>query len=204
MPTPNRDWEQTYRDPQVQPWDTGRPSTQLRLLLESGAVKPCRALELGCGTGTNVVFLAQRGFDVTGVDLSETAIQRAQDKARAATVNAKLVCASVLALPDLGGLFEFVFDRGCFHTLAKEQRGGFVGEMLRVTRPGSVFFLLCGNAKEPLDPGPPTVSEEEIRATFGGDFDIEWMREFRFDTAGLPRSPLGYATLMRRLSAGRQ
>lgn len=198
MPTPNRDWEQTYCEPQVPPWDTGRPSTQLRLLIESGAGKPCRALELGCGTGTNVVFLAQRGFDAAGVDLSETAVRRAQERARAANVSAKFVCASVLALPGLGGPFEFVFDRGCFHVLPKEQRGAFVGEVLRVTRPGSVFFLLCGNSREPLDPGPPTVSEEEIRATFGGEFRIEWIREFRFDTAGLPQEPLGHAVLMRR------
>jgi SAM-dependent methyltransferase len=198
LPTPNRDWNQTYRDPQAPPWDTGRPSTQLRLCLESEAVKPCRALDLGCGTGTNVIFLAQQGFNATGVDLSGVAIQRAREKARAANANTSFVCASVLALPDLGGPFEFVFDSGCFHTLAKDQRSVFVGQVLGVTRPGSVFLLLCGNAKEPLDPGPPTVSEEEIRAAFSPDFDIEWIREFRFDTVNLPRAPLAYATLMRR------
>ncbi|MBI5684644.1 MAG: class I SAM-dependent methyltransferase [Verrucomicrobia bacterium] len=198
MPTPDRDWNETYRDPQTAPWDTGRPSAQLRLLLESGVVKPCRALDLGCGTGTNVIFLAQQGFEATGVDLSEVAVQRAVEKARVANANANFVCASVLALPDFGEPFEFVFDRGCFHTLAKDQRSAFVGQVLRVTRPGSAYFLLCGNAKEPLDPGPPTVSEEEIRATFSRDLDIEWIREFRFDTAGLPKAPLGYAALMRR------
>jgi methyl halide transferase len=198
MPTPNRDWNQTYRDPQAPPWDTGRPSTQLRLLLDSGAVKPCRALDLGCGTGTNVISLAQQGFDVTGVDLSEVAVQRAQDKAHTAGVKAHFVCASVLALPVLGEPFDFVFDRGCFHVLAKEQRGEFVGQVLGVTRPGSVYFLLCGNAKEPQDPGPPTVSEEEIRATFSRDFEIEWIREFRMETVNLPKPPLAYAVLMRR------
>ena len=195
---PDRDWDQTYRDPQTPPWDTGRPSTQLRLLLESGSVKPCRALDLGCGTGTNVIFLAQQGFNTTGVDLSRVAIERAQEKARAADANANFVCGSVLALPNLGGPFEFVFDSGCFHTLAKEQRRTFVEQVLGVTRHGSVFLLLCGNAKEPLDPGPPTVSEKEIRATFSRDFDIEWIREFRFDTVNLPKAPLAYATLMRR------
>ncbi|MFA5189271.1 MAG: class I SAM-dependent methyltransferase [Verrucomicrobiia bacterium] len=193
-----RDWNQTYRDPQAPPWDTGKPSTQLRLLLESGAVKPCRALDLGCGTGTNAIFLAQQGFNATGVDLSEVAVQRALAKAQTAGVTANFICASVLALPDLGGPFEFVSDIGCFHTLAKDQRNAFVAQVTRVTQPGSVYFLLCGNAKEPLDPGPPTLSEEEIRGTFSGHFDIEWIRECRFDTASLPKAPLGYATLMRR------
>lgn len=195
---PDRDWNQTYRDPQAPPWDTGRPCTQLQQLLDGGAVKPCRALELGCGTGTNVVFLAQQGFDVTGVDLSEVAVQRAQQKARAAGVKAGFVSASVLALPNLGEPFEFVFDRGCFHVLPKEQRAVFVGQLAGVTRPGSVYFLLCGNAKEPQDPGPPTVSEEEIRETFSREFEIEWIRECRFDTISLPKPPLAHAVLMHR------
>ena len=198
MTTPDRDWDQTYRDPQTPPWDTGRPSAQLRQLLESGAVKPCRALDLGCGTGTNVLFLAQRGFNATGVDLSEVAVQRAREKALAAGVAANFVCGSVLELPDPGAPFGFVFDRGCFHMLAKEQRDRFVGQLRGVTQPDSVYFLLCGNAREPLDPGPPTVSEEEIRATFSRDFVIEWMREFRFEVVNRPQAPLGYATLMRR------
>ena len=198
MSMPDRDWNQTYRDPQTPPWDTGRPSVQLQRLLDSGAVKPCRALDLGCGTGTNTLFLTQQGFEVTGVDLSEVAIQRAQEKARAAGVKTAFVCASVTALPGFGEPYDFVFDRGCFHTLAKEQRGAFVAQLRDVTRPGSVYFLLCGNAKEPQDPGPPTVSEEEIRATFTRDFEIEWIREFRVETVNMPKPPLGYAVLMRR------
>ena len=149
----------------------------MRLLLDSGAVKPCRALDLGCGTGTNALFLTQQGFDVTGVDLSEVAVQKAQQKADAAGAKAVFVCASVLALPSLGDPFGFVFDCGCFHVLPKDQHDVFAGQVAGVTRPGSVYFLLCGNAKEPQDPGPPTVSEEEIRETFSRDFEIEWMRE---------------------------
>ena len=198
MPAPDRDWDQIYRDPETPPWDTGRPSVQLQRLLDSGAVKPCRALDLGCGTGTNTLFLTQQGFEVTGVDLSEVAIQRAQEKARAAGIKTAFVCASVTALPGFGEPYEFVFDRGCFHTLATEQRGAFVAQLRDVTRPGSVYFLLCGNAKEPQDPGPPTVSEEEIRATFSRDFEIEWIREFRFETVNMAKPPLGYAVLMRR------
>ena len=195
---PPRDWDQTYRDPQAPPWDTGYPCTQLRELIASGAVKPCRALDLGCGTGINVIYLAQRGFDAAGLDLSPVAIEKAQQKANAANVQARFVCGSALALPDLGAPFGFVFDRGCFHMMEPDQHGTFVEQVLRVTRSCSVFFLLCGNSKEPLNPGPPTVSEEEIRAIFSPDFAIEKLWEFRFDTVNLPKAPLGYATLMRR------
>ena len=160
-------------------------------------LKP-RLLDLFCGAGGAAVGYDRAGFDVTGVDLSEVAIQRAREKARAAGVNASFVCASVTALPGLGEPFDFVFDRGCFHMLAKEQRDRFVGQLRGVTQPDSVYFLLCGNAREPLDPGPPTVSEEEIRATFSHDFEIEWIREFRLQVVNRPKPPLGYATLMRR------
>ncbi|MBI5397378.1 MAG: class I SAM-dependent methyltransferase [Verrucomicrobia bacterium] len=195
---PERDWDQTYRDPQAPPWDTGYPCTQLRELVESGVVKPCRALDLGCGTGTNVIYLAQQGFDATGLDLSPVAIEKARQKAAAQKANASFVCGSALDLPELGAPFEFIFDRGCFHMMEKDQRGTFVEQVLRVTRPGTVFFLLCGNSKEPLNPGPPTVSEDEIRATFSRDFAIEKLWEFRFDTVNMPKQPLAYATLMRR------
>jgi SAM-dependent methyltransferase len=191
---PPRDWDQTYRDPQAPPWDTGYPCTQLRELVENGTVKPCRALDLGCGTGTNVIYLAQQGFDATGLDLSPVAIE----KAAITNTSASFVCGSALALPNLGAPFDFVFDRGCFHMMEPGHRATFVEQVLRVTRPGTVFFLLCGNSKEPLNPGPPTMSEEEIRASFSRDFAIEKLWEFRFDTVNLSVSPLGYATLMRR------
>ena len=195
---PLRDWDQTYREQTAPPWDTGFPSAQLRQLVESGTVRPCRVLDLGCGTGTNAIYLAQKGFDATGVDISPVAVEKAQAKAQAAGVKTDFVCSSVLELPDLGDLFGFVFDCGCFHVLEKTQRGAFVDQVVRVMRLGGVMFLLCGNSKEPLNPGPPTVSEEELRATFSRDFAIEWIREFRFDTTALSVQPLGYAMLARR------
>jgi SAM-dependent methyltransferase len=196
MPPP--DWDQTYRDPQAPPWDTGYPCTQLRELVQSGAVTPCRAIDLGCGTGTNVIYLAQQGFAAAGLDLSPVAIEKARQKADAAKVKAHFVCGSALALPDLGAPFDFVFDRGCFHMMEPGQRGTFIEQVLRITSPGTVFFLLCGNSKEPLNPGPPTMTEDEIRASFSRDFAIEKLWEFRFDTVNLPKAPLGHAALMRR------
>ena len=59
-----RDWHKRYSDKDT-PWDSGQPSRELERILEEGWIKPCRVLELGCGTGTNAVYLAQRGFEVT-------------------------------------------------------------------------------------------------------------------------------------------
>ena len=96
------------------PWDTGTPDPQLVEMLESRAITPGRTLEIGCGTGTNAIFLAQHGFDVLGVDISEVAVDTARGKANGLC---RFEVVDFLAAPPAGGPFEFVFDRGCFHVV---------------------------------------------------------------------------------------
>ena len=83
--TEHIDWNDRYRDGNL-PWDTGRPSSELQRVLSRNAIQPCRALELGCGTGTNSVWLAQQGFEVTGIDVAPLAVERAEERAHAAGV----------------------------------------------------------------------------------------------------------------------
>ena len=81
------DWNQRYIDEST-PWDSGEPSKELTRALDQKLIEPCRVLELGCGTGTNAIFLARAGFSVTAVDLSEEALRQARSKAEAAGVDA--------------------------------------------------------------------------------------------------------------------
>src|SRR5690349_11870900 len=118
------DWNASYANSNT-PWDSGVPSQYLEGFITEGRVKPCRALELGCGTGTNAVYLAQQGFDVTAVDLSPIALERAREKAARAKVKVNFVEGDVTALPDLGGTFPFVFDRGTYHVVRKVNLAGF-------------------------------------------------------------------------------
>jgi SAM-dependent methyltransferase len=76
---PQNDWNSRYAAGDL-PWDTGHPTRNLVELVEGGTVPAGRALEIGCGTGTNALWLAGRGFDVLGVDLSPLAIERALAK----------------------------------------------------------------------------------------------------------------------------
>src|SRR5262245_49443863 len=110
--TEHIEWNDRYRDGNL-PWDKGRPSSELQRVLSRNAIQPCRALEFGCGTGTNSVWLAQQGFDVTAIDLAPLAVAKADKHAQAAGVKVHFVVADVLHLPDLDGPFEFCFDRGC-------------------------------------------------------------------------------------------
>ena len=111
----NMDWEERYATGEL-PWDSGRPSEQLVSLVSGQLVQPCPAMEVGCGTGTNAVWLAQQGFTVTGFDLSSTAIEDARAKAEAATVQVTFVSLDLQKDAWPGSDYGFVFDRGCFHS----------------------------------------------------------------------------------------
>jgi SAM-dependent methyltransferase len=191
-------WEDRYRTGDT-PWDTGCPSTELRRVLADEKVRPCPAVEFGCGTGTNAVWLAQQGFDVTAVDLSPQAIDRARQRAADAGVRVRFLVADVLQSLQVDGPFGFFFDRGCYHVVRRINVRPYLENVERVTAPGGLGLILVGNAREPLNPGPPVVTEEELRAEWGHGFEIVWLREFRFDEAPVMSvRPLAWSCLLRK------
>jgi SAM-dependent methyltransferase len=192
------DWNDRYRDGNL-PWDTGRPSSELQRVLAQHPIEPCRALDLGCGTGTNSVWLAQQGFDVTGIDVAPLAIERAEERARAAGVNARFVAADILNLPDPDRPCSFFFDRGCYHAVRRGAPDAYAPAVARQLASGATGLILAGNAREPHDPGPPVVTEEQIRAEIGAAFEILELREFRFDEApGVPVRFLGWSCRVKK------
>jgi SAM-dependent methyltransferase len=194
--TEHTDWNDRYRDGNL-PWDTGRPSSELQRVVSQHAIQACRALEIGCGTGTNCVWLAQQGFDVTGVDLAPLAVEQAGKRAAAAGVTARLLAADVLQLPDLGEPFSFFFDRGCYHAVRRTAPGDYAPAVARQLAPGARGLILAGNAREPHTPGPPVVTEEQLRSELGQTFQILELHEFRFDEApGVPEQFLGWSCLV--------
>jgi SAM-dependent methyltransferase len=191
-------WNDRYREGNL-PWDTGQPSSELQRVLEQTTIPPCRVLEIGCGTGTNSVWLAQQGFDVTGIDMAPLAIEQAQKRARAAGVEARFLAADVLDLPELGGAFGFFFDRGCYHAVRRDAPGKYAPALARQLAAGGRGLVLAGNAREPHDPGPPVVTEEQIRDELGVAFRIRDLHEFRFDEApGVPERFLGWSCLVEK------
>jgi SAM-dependent methyltransferase len=179
------------------PWDSGTPSEELLRVLNDGKLTGKAVLEIGCGTGTNAIELARRGFQVTAVDYVEQPIRDAREKARQAKVQVNFRVADVLQ-DDLGGPYDILFDRGVYHCLREVDLKKFQEVLTRVTRAGSWWLSLAGNAKEEMDPGPPVVHEHELRAELGPLFDIVELREFRFDRNKSDFRPLGWSILMRR------
>src|ERR1700728_5477844 len=112
MPHPS--WNESYASGQL-PWDTGQPEPLLVEFVTSGAVTPRAPLEIGAGTGTNAIWMAERGFDVLGVDISSLAVERADAKMERSALRCRFAAIDFLAAPLPDGPFQFVFDRGCFH-----------------------------------------------------------------------------------------
>ena len=194
----HRNWNDRYRDGNL-PWDTGRPSSELQNVLKQHPVQPCRALDIGCGTGTNSVWLAQQGFDVVGLDVAPLAVELAEKRAAEAGVKVRFLVVDVLHLPDLGGPFGFFFDRGCYHAVRREAPRAYAPAVAQQLTTGGRGLILAGNAREPHDPGPPVVSEDELRHELGLAFEILDLHEFRFDDApGVTERFLGWSCLIEK------
>lgn len=180
------------------PWDSGKPSEELIRVLEGGKLTGKTALEIGCGTGTNAIELARRGFEVKAVDCVQEAIDIACAKAANAQATVDFCVADVLT-QDLGGPYDVLFDRGVYHALRIASLAEFQNMLKRVSQPGSWYLSLAGNAKEAkFQNGPPVVTEAEIRGELGALFNIVELREFRFAINKPGFRPLAWSILMRR------
>jgi SAM-dependent methyltransferase len=198
-------WDVDYRRKNPPLWDAGVPSNDLKKAVDDRTIPPGRAVELGCGSGTDAVFLASKGFDVTAIDIAPTALGQALEKARKAGVQVRWLLADVLNPPRLDS-FDFIYDRGCYHEVRGGNLAAYVETVRRYSHPGTRFLLLAGNINETVvDYGPPRVAEEEIRDDFSAWFDFEWIRESRFEVASQKAlGPLAWSVLMRRKADGRQ
>ena len=201
----NPDWDTMYREGRP-PWETGLPTAELVTvldeLLEGKTVPRWEVLELGCGTGADAVHLVRRGFDVTAVDSSPTALERARGRVEREDVLARLVLADVFQFAPTAGQFDLIYDAGFYHFIRRVDLTQFLDLLWRVTRPGSYYLTLAGNANETTEEGPPRVSEDEIRGELGRLFDFVHLRPFRFESPDRPDGYLGWSCLMRRPESG--
>jgi SAM-dependent methyltransferase len=192
------DWNRRYREADL-PWDSGLVSRELRRVVESGEVAPGTAIELGCGTGTNAVWLAEQGFNVTAVDLAPLAIELAEARARAAGVAVRFVVGDVTRLDDVAGPLDFVFDRGCYHCVRRAGLlGGYLATVRRLTTPGARLFVLAGNPDAKEEGGPPKVTAAELVGDFEPFCRVERLTAFRFEDSGGIDGPLGWSCLLTR------
>jgi len=139
--------------------------------LVEGPTRPStgRALDLGCGTGTDTVYLSRQGWDVTGVDLVPAALARAGRRAAAAGVAPHFVNgdATRLGALGIGDGFELLLDFGCFHTLPEDRRSAYIDGVSKVAAPGATF-LLYGFTRPPrAAPMFSGMTTREVEDRFG-------------------------------------
>jgi SAM-dependent methyltransferase len=135
----------------------------MRLAAGGGFVGP--VLDAGCGTGENALHVASLGFAVLGVDVAETALAIAREKAVDRGIKAEFVAADALALERVGRRFATVLDCGLFHSLNADERRRYVASLASVTERGATLYVLCFCDLGP-DTGPHPVSEEELKSAF--------------------------------------
>jgi len=151
-----------------------------------GSHPPGRAFDLGCGTGTNVVYLARHGWEAVGVDFAGRAIAKARRRAREAGVTCIFLAGDVTRLA-LDGQFDLALDIGCLHSIAASGRAGYAAGLARVVRSGGTYLLYA------FAPGGPAVglTAEDVRATFADAFEVVGLEEGR-------GRPSAWYTLLRR------
>src|ERR1051326_4168040 len=181
------------------PWDIGRPDFNLVQVVTRTPVLPCTALEIGCGTGDNAIWLGQQGFDVLAVDAVPIAVERARKKADQAHVKCSFLVQDVLENEVEGGPFHFAFDRGFFHVIDSEQvRQRFAEVVGRYLDEAGLWLSLLGNADEVRrGPAPPKRSASDIGTAVEPSFEILSLASSHFETS-FPEPPRAWVCLMRK------
>src|SRR5580658_9452821 len=183
MPHPS--WNESYASGQL-PWDTGQPEPLLVEFVASSGVEPGPTLEIGAGTGTNAIWMAERGFDVFGVDVSPLAVEKARAKMEVRHLPCRFEAMDFLAETPPGGPFQFVFDRGCFHVFDEpDERQRFASRVASILAPGGLWLSLIGSTEgPPREVGPPRRSAREVTLAVEPALEIIELRSAEFRAHG--------------------
>jgi len=146
------------------PWDAGQPDFNLIEIVTKNPILSCKALDVGCGTGDNSIWLAKNRFQVIGTDTSDIAIEKAKKKASKAIVECGFILVDFTKNRIEGAPFGFVFDRGCFHSFSSENdRRRFAKNVATHLEEAGLWLTIVGNADEDRQgPGPPQRTAGDI------------------------------------------
>jgi ubiquinone/menaquinone biosynthesis C-methylase UbiE len=172
------EWEQICRNYLLNElgWKLGKPRPILVEYVAKKLVRKGKTLDLCCGAGTNTVYLAQNGFDVTGIDISLTAVAYAKAKAAQANVKIRFFVQNFLKLPFNNEGFDFVHDMGSFHHVKPEDRQTFIQGVDRVLKAGGTHMLTAFSYKNGL--GWNHFTKPRLVALFSSYFGLGAFRHY--------------------------
>lgn len=172
------EWDQIYRKYPLGSlgWELGKPRPILVEFVEKGLMKKGETLDLCCGAGTNTIYLAEKGFRVTGIDISQRAIQYAKEKTKQVNAKINFIIGSFVNLSFVDESFDFVFDMGCFHHVETVDRLKFIKGVHRVLKKGGDYMLTCFSYKN--GSAWNHFTEKQLVTLFSGYFNINEVRHF--------------------------
>ena len=132
------------------PWNNEIPPDALVELVESGKVRPCRAVDLGCGAGNYAIYLAAHGFEVTGIDKSPTAIRIATEKAQQRNVRCRFIVADLIGdLHEVQDRFDFAFDWEFLHHIFPDDRTIYMNNVSKILNRGALYLSVSFSETDP-------------------------------------------------------
>jgi len=138
------------------PWNRAEPPEDLVGLVQSGKITPCRTLDIGCGTGNYSLYLASQGFEVTGLDVSESAIRTARAKAAQKGADITFAVADMRGdVSHVAGGFEFALEWMIMHHILPDERQGYLKNLLALLSDGALYLSTSFSAEDPNFGDPP-------------------------------------------------
>ena len=180
--------DEIYRDVPIEkiPWNVVTPPNDLVELIENGKVKPCKTIDLGCGIGNYALYFARKGFEVTGIDISPSAVKMAKENAKKNGVKCSFLTVDVLGdLNDVQETFDFAYDWEMLHHIFPEDRKKYVENVYRILNPKGKYLSVCFSEKDLQFGGLGKYretqlgtilyfsTEDELRELFDPYFNIE-------------------------------
>ncbi|MFH1452152.1 MAG: class I SAM-dependent methyltransferase [archaeon] len=141
--------EKTYEKPGAI-WTSQKPPTEIVELIESGKIKPGKCLDVGCGEGFYSIYLASKGFDVTGIDLSEKAIEYAKRNAEEKGVKVKFIAMDVMDISKIKEKYDFIFEWTLLHFLMPEERKKYVENIYNLLNDNGKYLSICFNEQSSM------------------------------------------------------
>jgi len=196
--------------PEKIPWNIDTPPEILQELVNSEKIKPCKVLELGCGIGNYVIYLSTLGFQPTGVDFSETAIEKAINANKEKGASCNFIQADVLGdLKEIQDTFDFIYDWELLHHIFPDSRPKYFENVHRLLNPKGCYLSVCFSEdspqfggkgkyrKTPLETELYFSSEREIEALLSPLFEIKELKTVEINGKYAPHKAI-YALLIKQ------
>ena len=139
--------EKVYKKPNAV-WTSTEPPEELVELIKTGEIKPGKVLDVGCGEGFYSIYLASKGFEVTGIDLSENAIKLAKQNAENVGANINFIAMDLEDIDKLNEKFDFILEWAILHHIIPEKRKRYVEKLSKLLNENGKYFSLCFNIND--------------------------------------------------------